>query len=263
MAIKDQLLIERQGGVMSLIINDAPWNRMSFAYMDALEQAIADAANDPTVRVLVFTAEGEANFSVGMDLNQMMREGPARGGWDTVLDQRMRVLAHIESLDKPSIATMFGYCLGGGLELPLACHFRLAADTGAQIGLPEMELGTIPAWGGTARLTRCVGRDRALDMILRARKIDGREALRISLVQSIHPIAELKAAALHLAHELAEQPPLAVAGALRCIVGAGEKSLEEAIKVERREFLRCASSNDQAEGLRAFAEKRKPIFAGT
>ena len=158
---------------------------------------------------------------------------------------------------------MFGYCLGGGLELPLACHFRLAADTGAQIGLPEMELGTIPAWGGTARLTRCVGRDRALDMILRARKIDGREALRISLVQSIHPIAELKAAALHLAHELAEQPPLAVAGALRCIVGAGEKSLEEAIKVERREFLRCASSNDQAEGLRAFAEKRKPIFAGT
>lgn len=263
MTNENPLLVTRQGGVMSLSINDAPWNRMSFAFMDALEQVIEEAAIDPNVRVLLFTAEGEANFSVGMDLKQMLREGPARGGWDAVLDQRLRVLARIESLDKPSIATLFGYCLGGGLELPLACHFRIAADTGAQIGLPEMELGTIPAWGGTARLTRRVGRDCALDMILRARKIDGHEALRIGLVKSIHPIAELKVAALELAHELAQQPPLAVAGALRCIVGAGEKSLAEALNEERREFLHCASSNDQAEGMRAFAEKRKPVFKGT
>lgn len=106
MTSENPLLIARQGGVMSLVINDAPWNRMSFAFMDALEQAIEDAATDPTVRVLVFTAEGEANFSVGMDLKQMLQEGPARGGWAAVLDQRLRVLARIESLDKPSIATM-------------------------------------------------------------------------------------------------------------------------------------------------------------
>jgi enoyl-CoA hydratase/carnithine racemase len=257
------LLIMREGGVMSLITNDAPWNRMSFAYMDALETAIEEAANDPTVRVLVFTSEGEANFSVGMDLRQVLREGETRGGWEVVLDQRLRVLARIESLEKPSIATLFGYCLGGGLELPLACHFRLAADTGAQIGLPETELGTVPAWGGTARLTRCVGRDHALDMILRGRKIDGVEALHIGLVRSIHPLAELKAAALELARELAEKPPLAVAGALRCVVGAGEKSLAEALAEERRAFLRCAASHDQAEGMRAFFEKRAPVFTGT
>ena len=262
MTDKSPLLITRYGSVLSLSINDAPMNRMSFAYMDALEQAIEDAATDPTVRVLVFTAEGEANFSVGMDLKQMLREGSARGGWDAVLDQRLRVLARIEALDKPTIATLFGYCLGGGLELPLACHFRLAADTGAQIGLPEMELGTVPAWGGSVRLTRCVGRDAALDMILRARKIDGHEALRIGLVHSIYPVAELKAAALRLAQELAQQPPLAVAGALRCIVGAGEKTLEEALSAERQAFLRCAASNDQAEGIRAFLEKRTPVFNG-
>ena len=259
---ENPLLISRQGGVMSLSINDAPLNRMSFAYIDALEEALEQAAADPGVRALLFTAEGETNFSVGMDLKEALREAPARGGWENVLDQRLRVLARIESMDKPSVATMYGYCLGGGLELPLACHFRLGADTGAQIGLPEMDLGTIPAWGGTVRLTRCIGRDHALDMVLRARKIGGQEALRMGLVQSIHPIAELKAAAMALAQELAEKAPLAVSGALRCILGANEKSLDEGLRDERKAFLRCAVSKDQAEGARAFFEKRKPVFTG-
>ncbi|MBE2263569.1 MAG: enoyl-CoA hydratase/isomerase family protein [Burkholderiaceae bacterium] len=262
MANDPSLRISHDGGVMTLSIDDAPWNRMSFAFMDALEQAIESAAGDPSVRALLFTAEGDANFSVGMDLKQMLQEGPSRGGWDAILDQRLRVLSRIEALEKPSVATLFGHCLGGGLELPLACHFRLAADTGANIGLPEMDLGTVPAWGGSARLTRCVGRDHALDMILRARKIDGPEALRIGLVHSIHPLSALKAAATKLARELAEKPPLAIAGALQCIIGAGEKPLEAALKEERRAFLRCAISKDQAEGLRAFLEKRRPVFTG-
>lgn len=263
MANADPLRVEHDNGVMVLTNTDAPWNRMTFAYMDALEKAVLEAANDPGVRVLVFTADGKDNFSVGMDLKQLVREGDARGGLDAVLDQRRRVLGMIEDMPKPSIATLYGNCLGGGLELPLACHFRLAADSGASIGLPELELGTVPAWGGSARLTRCVGRDRALDMILRARKIDGPEALAIGLVQSIHPIAELKGAAMALARELAAKPPIAVAGVLASVVGAGEKSLASALDDERRAVRRCAASRDQAEGLQAFIEKRAPVFTGT
>jgi enoyl-CoA hydratase/carnithine racemase len=261
--MKEPLRLERDGGVLILSNTDAPWNRMSFAYMDALETAVGAAATDPSVRVLLFTADGEANFSVGMDLKQLTRECDGRGGLEAVLDQRLRVLAMIEAMDKPSIATLFGNCLGGGLELPLACHFRLAAEQGARIGLPELELGTVPAWGGTARLTRCIGRDAALDMILRARTIDGAEALRLGLVSQVHPVVLLKAAALKLAHELAAKPPIAVAGVLRCVVGAGELSLNDAIAAERRAVLRCSASRDMAEGLASFIEKRTPVFTGT
>lgn len=257
------LRLERDGAVLILSNTDAPWNRMSFAYMDALEQAVQQAAADPDVRVLLFTSDGLDNFSVGMDLKQLVREGAARGGFEAILDQRRRVLGMIEALDKPSIATLYGNCLGGGLELPLACHFRLAAEQGAQIGLPELELGTVPAWGGSVRLTRCIGRERALEMILRARKIDGPEALRIGLVQWLHPLAELKAAALALAHELAEKPPIAVAGVLRSVVGAGDLPLEAALDAEREAVRRCFASRDQAEGMAAFMEKRKANFNGS
>jgi enoyl-CoA hydratase len=257
------LRVEREDGVMVLCNTDAPWNRMSFAYMDALEGAVSEASSDPKIRALVFTADGQDNFSVGMNLKQLVREGDSRGGLDAVLDQRRRVLGMIEDMLKPTIVTLFGNCLGGGLELPLACHFRLAADSGASIGLPELELGTIPAWGGTARLTRCVGRDRALDMILRVRKIDGRQALEYGLVNALYPLDELKDAALALARELAARPPIAVAGVLQCVVGAGEKSLASALEDERRAVRRCAVSRDQAEGLQAFIEKRAPVFTGT
>lgn len=256
------LRIERQAGVMVLTNTDAPWNRMTFEYMDTLEKAVIEAATDDSVRALLFTADGLDNFSVGMDLKQLVRDSEARGGLDAVLDQRRRVLGMIENMDKPSVVTLFGYCLGGGLELPLACHFRLAADSGASIGLPELELGTVPAWGGSARLTRCVGRDHALDMILRVRKIDGPEALRIGLVNSVHPLEELKDAAMALARELASRPPIAVAGVLRSVVGAGGASLAEALDAEREAVRRCAASRDQAEGLQAFIEKRMPVFTG-
>lgn len=258
----DSLLVERDGGVLTLTNNDAPRNRMSFEYMDALEAAVRDAAADPAVRALVFTAAGDEHFSVGMDLKQLMSGTEDRGGLEAVLDQRLRVLASIENMDKPSIATLYGYCLGGGLELPLACHFRLAASEGARIGLPELDLGTVPAWGGTARLTRCVGRDQALDMILRARKIDGEHARRIGLVHETHPVEELKSAAHALAHELAAMPPRAVAGVLRCVVGAGDAPLADALAEERQAVIDCSGSADQLEGMSAFLEKRRPVFTG-
>lgn len=256
------LRIERRDRVVVLENNDPPRNRMTFEYMDSLERAIVAIRADPDVRAVVITAAGEEHFSVGMDLKQLVSGGEARGGFEAVLDQRLRVLSIVEQLDKPVIATLFGYCLGGGLELPLACHFRLAASEGARIGLPELDLGTVPAWGGTARLTRTVGRGHALDLILRGRKIDGPTALAIGLVHEIHPIGDLKRKAIELAEELAAKPPLAVAGVLRAVVGAGHLPLDDALRVERDGVRSCFASADQAEGLSAFLQKRRPNFQG-
>lgn len=256
------LRIEHRDRVVILENQDPPRNRMTFEYMDALENAIVAIRADPGVRAVVITAAGDEHFSVGMDLKQLISGSDARGGFEAVLDQRLRVLSMVEQLDKPVIATLFGYCLGGGLELPLACHFRLAASEGARIGLPELDLGTVPAWGGTARLTRTVGRAHALDTILRGKKLDGPTALAIGLVHEVHPIGELKRKAIELAEELAGQPPIAVAGVLRAVVGAEHLPLEDALRVEREAFRRCSGSEDQREGLAAFLEKRRPVFRG-
>lgn len=254
------LLVERDGAVETLVINDAPRNRMSLDFMDALEAEVERLAHDASVRAVVIRGAGEENFSVGMDLKQLP-EGIARmGSAEAIFDQRLRVLAAIENLPKPAIAVLYGYCLGGGLELPLACHFRLAAAEGARIGLPELDLGTVPAWGGSARLTRCVGRDHALDMMLRAKKISGPEALRIGLVNEVWPIGELFERARDLARELAEMPAIAVREMLRCVVETGEKPLAEGIAAERRAVLATMGTPDQREGIQAFLEKRKPRF---
>ena len=254
------LLVERRGAVEPIVLNAAPRNRMSLEFMDALEAEVERVASDASVRAVVIRGAGEEHFSVGMDLKQLPQGIERMGSAEAVFDQRLRVLSAIENLPKPVIAVLYGYCLGGGLELPLACHFRLAAAEGARIGLPEMDLGAVPAWGGSARLTRCVGRDHALDLILRAKKISGPEALRIGLVNEVWPIGDLFDRAQALADELAAMPALAVEGVLRAVVGAGEQPLEEGIAAERRAVLAMMGSDAQREGMRAFLEKRKPVF---
>ncbi|MBI5506838.1 MAG: enoyl-CoA hydratase/isomerase family protein, partial [Deltaproteobacteria bacterium] len=193
-------------------------------------------------------------------LKELMTRADERGGFAAVLDQRRRVLSMIESMGKPSVATLFGYCLGGGLELPLACHLRIAASEGVRIGLPELDIGTMPAWGGTVRLSRLVGAGRALDIILRVRKLSGPEALAIGLVTEVHPPMELKQRALALAHELAAKPATAVAGILGSVIGGADLSLDAALDVEREAVMRCGASPDQREGMLAFAQKRRPVF---
>jgi enoyl-CoA hydratase/carnithine racemase len=259
-ASEPSLLIQRDGAIETLVINDAPRNRMGLAFMDALEEEVERLAGDASVRAVVIRGAGEENFSVGMDLKQLPEGVRRMGSVEALFDQRLRVLSAIENLPKPVIAVLYGYCLGGGLELPLACHFRLAAAEGARIGLPELDLGTVPAWGGSARLTRCVGRNHALDMILRAKKISGPEALRIGLVNEVWPIDELFQRARDLALELGEMPAGPVREMLRCIVGAGERTLAEAIAEERRAVLSTMGTPDQLEGMRAFLEKREPRF---
>ncbi|MEL6727776.1 MAG: enoyl-CoA hydratase-related protein [Pseudomonadota bacterium] len=261
----EPLLLERREAVAIVSINDAPFNRMTLEFMDKLEATVDALAIDDTVRTVVFTSEGDDNFSVGMNLKQMRDGIAAKGSIDGVFDQRWRVLEKIERMGKPSVVTLFGYCLGGGLELPLACHFRLAAEEGAQIGLPEMDLGTVPAWGGLARLPRCVGRDHALDMILRGKKVSGPEALRIGLVNEVWPMSELKQRAISLAEELASMPRLAVKSVLDAVIGYEAKSLQESLSDERRAVHANARTADAKEGMMAFIEKRKPVFnqAGT
>lgn len=254
------LIFTRQDNIAIVSVNDAPYNRMSLEFMDALEEVVNEIAQDPAIRAWVLTGEGEQNFSVGMNLKQLPEGIQRMGSADAVFDQRLRVIAAVENMGKPSIATLFGFCLGGGLELPLGCHFRLAAAEGAQIGLPELDLGAVPAWGGSARLTKCVGRDAALDMILRSKKITGPQALKIGLVHEVHPLSELKQQAIQLAHELAAQPAQAVRSMLQVIVGSEDKTLEELLAAERLAVQANRGSADAQEGMRAFLEKRKPVF---
>ena len=254
------LLFTLDDAVAIIAVNDAPHNRMTLDFVDELESLVEHIAGNDGIRAVVITAEGLENFSVGMNLKQLPDGIQRAGDPHTFFDQRLRLIAAIENMGKPWIATLFGYCLGAGLELPLGCHFRLAAEEGAQIGLPEMDLGTVPAWGGSARLSKCVGRDHALDLILRGKKVSGPEALRIGLVHEVWPLAELKQRAIDLAHELASQPAAAVKGVMNVVVGSEDRELNALLKAERDAVMATFGTADQQEGMLAFLEKRQPVF---
>ena len=256
----ESLLVEHLGAVARLTLNDPPFNRMSLNFMDELEQQAADIANDSDIRSVLLTSAGEENFSVGMNLKQLPEGIERMGSAQAVFEQRLRVIRSIETMGKPWVSTLFGYCLGGGLEIPLGCHFRLAAQENAQIGLPELDLGAVPAWGGSARLTKCVGEHHALDLILRAKKISGPEAFRIGLVHEVWPIEQLKEKALELAQTLSDMPAQAVKSMLNVIVDGREKTLTELIEAEKKAVIENRGTPDSQEGMRAFLEKREPVF---
>ncbi len=258
--MSEPLLVTLNGAVKIISINSPPWNLMSMAFIDYLEQEVERIKNDEKIRAVVLTAQGDKNFSAGMNLKQLPSCIEKMGSARAVFDQRLRVIRSIETMGKPWVATLFGYCLGGGLELPLGCHFRLAAQEGAQIGLPEMDLGVVPAWGGSARLTKLIGQHHAIDMILRAKKISGTEAHRIGLVHEVWPLKDLKAAAINLAQELAAQPAGAIRSMLHVIIDGQEKPIEELIEAEKIAVATNRESDDAREGRAAFLEKRAPVF---
>ena len=254
------LLYETKEAVAILTINDAPYNRMSLDFMDQLEDMVNKISVDSSIRAVVLTASGLDNFSVGMNLKQLPEGVEQKGSRDALFDQRLSVIEKIENMNKPWIVTLFGYCLGGGLEIPLGCHFRLAASEDAQIGLPELDLGAVPAWGGSARLAKCVGEHHAMDMILRSKKISGKRALEIGLVHEVWPLENLKDAAIQLAKELANQPAKAVESMMKVLVNSSDRSLKELIEEERQAVKDNSGTKDSLEGMTAFLEKRKPIF---
>lgn len=248
------------GGVAIISNTDAPLNRMSLAYIEQLGEVVDDIAGDDEIRAFVITADGLDNFSVGMNLKELFTGLEAAGGVDEFFDRRLDLIERIETMGKPSVATLFGHCLGAGLELPLGCTFRLAATEGASIGLPEMHLGVTPAWGGSARLSKTVGRQHALDMILRAKTLSGPEAKAIGLVDEVWPLDQLKNRATDLAVELAKQPARAVRGVLDTLYDCERRTLADLLAAERQAVHATLGSDDAREGVQAFLEKRTPVF---
>ena len=175
MTEEERIVVTRDGLVANIELNDPPLNRLGIALFDALEEAVDELAIDDSVRAIVLRGAGGKNFSVGADIREFGIAASERGVKDFI-GQRLAVIRRIETMPKPVICAIRGACLGGGLEIALGCHFRIATRD-AKIGLPEVELGVVPAWGGTQRLTRTIGRARALDVILRAKKLSADEAL--------------------------------------------------------------------------------------
>ena len=218
------------------------------------------ALNDVTsVRALVLTGAGEKAFVAGADIAELAQMTPVSG--IQVSRAGQEVFRELETMRKPVIAAINGFALGGGLELALACHLRLASEN-AKLGLPEVKLGIIPGYGGTVRLPRLVGRGRALELMLTGEMIDAQEALRIGLVNRVLPQAELMAAAKAIAGRIAANGPIAVALAIEAVDHGYNTSTDDALTLESNLFGLLASTADMKEGMTAFLEKRKAGFTG-
>jgi enoyl-CoA hydratase len=256
----DNLLLERDGPVAILTINRPKvLNALNAQTLDELRRAILDLGKDDSVRAVVLTGAGDKSFVAGADINELAVQTPTSGREHALTGQQVFDL--VENLGKPVIAAINGYALGGGCELAMACTIRIAADT-AKLGQPEINLGLIPGYAGTQRLSRLVGKGRAMEMILGGAPISAAEADRIGLVNRVVPAAELAAEARKLAHQLAKSAPIAT----RYVIAAINKGLEmpfaEGCVFEATLFGLVASTDDMREGTAAFLEKRKPEFKG-
>jgi enoyl-CoA hydratase len=256
----DNLLLERTDAIALLTVNRPKvLNALNTATLDELRRLVLALKHDETVRCVILTGAGEKSFIAGADINELAVQTPT-GGRDLAM-RGQHVLDLIENMGKPVIAAINGYALGGGCELAMACTIRIAADT-ARIGQPEINLGIIPGYAGTQRLTRLVGRGRALEMLLTGDPIGAHEAHRIGLVNRVVPPGELLKEARALAATLASKAPVAV----RYIIDAVNKGLQmpfgEAQVHEATLFGLVASTEDMREGTKAFLEKRKAEFKG-
>ncbi|HEX5608891.1 MAG TPA: enoyl-CoA hydratase-related protein [Solirubrobacterales bacterium] len=233
-------------------------NALNADLFAALAAAAEEAASDPEVRVVVIRGEGERAFSAGADLDEL--RGRSREEAEEILGRGGEVISAIERLGKPVIAAVDGYALGGGLELALACTLVLVS-TNASLGLPEVRLGLIPGYGGTQRLPRAIGRQAALQMMLTGEKISAREAWELGLsARPPIPADELEEAVEALADELAANGPQALGYVLQAVAGGTELSPQEALAQETALAAQACASEQAAEGVAAFRERRQPVF---
>ncbi|MBW4038112.1 MAG: enoyl-CoA hydratase [Acidobacteria bacterium] len=254
-----------QTGPVATITLDRPdvLHALNAQMFDQLESVFASAADDSSVRVLILTGSGERAFAAGADIRALADTDAASG---LAVSQRgQQVFDLIENrlarAGKPVIAAVNGVALGGGCELALACTLRLASDK-ARLGLPEVKLGLIPGYGGSQRLPRLIGRSAALRLMLTAQIVDAAEALRLGLVDEVHPAADLLPRARSIAETIAAMAPLAIAGVLEAMQRGADAPLSDGLHAEAEIFGRLCGTADKHEGLTAFLAKRPAVWQG-
>jgi len=252
------LLIERRGAVTVLQVNRPEvLNALNRETLTEIEAATRAFVSDPEPGALIVTGAGEKSFISGADIQELAALDPFGARETSALGQR--VFDGLALAPKPVIAAVNGYAFGGGCELALACHVRLASDN-AVLGLPEVGLGIIPGYGGTQRLPRLIGTGRALELILTGRRVKADEAALIGLVNRVVPRADLMNEAEALAQAMLKNGPLALTAALESVQRGTQLGLEDGQRIENGMFGLLAASEDMHEGLKAFLEKRPARF---
>ena len=256
----NNLILDNREHILTITINrESKLNALNTETLSELHKAVSDAFNDPTVGGIIITGSGPKAFIAGADIAEFadysVEEGKqlAKNGQENVFDL-------IENGSKPVIAAINGFALGGGLELALACHIRIAS-LNAKMGLPEVSLGLIPGYGGTQRLTQIVGKGRALEMIMTADMITAEDAYRMGLVNHIVEADSLIEKAREIIRKINQRSPFAIAGAIKA-VNAGFEAGKNGYAIEVEEFSKCFGTADFKEGVDAFLKKRKPEFKG-
>jgi len=254
------LLFDVRDGVAVITINRPDkLNALNDQVMAELAAVAQRLATDDDIRGAILTGAGPKAFVAGADIGDLAKQGPFDGKARALRGQA--VLRRLETCGKPVIAAVNGFALGGGCELAMACHLRIASEN-AKFGQPELKLGIAPGYGGTQRLPRLVGKGVALQLILTGETIDAREAHRIGLVNKVVPSAELLAEAEKLLRGILAMGPLAVRLALEAVNQGLEMSLDEGLLLEANHFGLLAATRDMKEGLGAFLERRAPKFEG-
>jgi enoyl-CoA hydratase len=256
----ENLLLSRDGALASITINRPQvLNALDSQTLDELRRAVLDLKADREIRVVIVTGAGEKAFAAGADIAELAAMSPAAAQTHALTGQHVFDL--IENLGKPVIAAINGFALGGGCELAMACTLRIAADT-ARLGQPEVNLGLVPGFGATQRLSRIAGKGAALDLLLTGRQIAAEEALRIGLVNRVVAAGEVMTAARALAGELATKAPVAIRYIMEAVHRGAEVSFDKGQFIEASLFGLAFATADMREGTRAFLEKRKPSFTG-
>jgi enoyl-CoA hydratase len=255
----EHLVVETREGVGFVTVSrPAKMNALDAKTIDELDAAFAAFASNPAVKGVVVTGAGKA-FVAGADVEALSGLDAASGR--ALSERGQRVFDRIESLGKPVVAAVNGFALGGGCELALACHVRIASQD-ASLGTPEVKLGLICGYGGTQRLPRLVGRGRALEILLTGERVDAQEALRIGLVNRVVPRERMLAEAEALVRRMAANAPLAIRATLEAVNGGLDRPLGEAQRGEAARFADVVETADAREGTRAFLERRPPRFEG-